>query len=207
MKKIIYLTLTITLVCLLQSCSIQKRQHLKGYNITWNSSLKKAKSIETIHENSSFHESITYEEIENVEKENNVSLITDENNTSDNADFSVSTKSKEELNPTFEDIKTSIDSEKVDDSNEDKTSKTKNKAVSNDEVKVTGFAVAALVCGILAMFAMTVWVAIIFALWAFTFWFIAVRKIKQNPETVKGRGMAWAGYILGLLGMVIWWFI
>lgn len=74
---------------------------------------------------------------------------------------------------------------------------------TNDEVKTSGFAIASLVCGIIALFS-TLIGSIILATLAVVFGLIAINKISKNPIKFKGKGMAWAGYIIGLVAVLIW---
>lgn len=80
---------------------------------------------------------------------------------------------------------------------------TDKKKETNDEVKTSGFSIAALVCGILALFS-TLIGSLILATLAVVFGLIAINKISKNPTKFKGRGMAWAGYIIGLVAVLIW---
>ena len=74
---------------------------------------------------------------------------------------------------------------------------------ANDHVKTSGFAIAALVCGIVALFS-TLIGSLILATLAVVFGLIAINKISKNPTKFKGKGMAWAGYIIGLVAVLIW---
>ena len=74
---------------------------------------------------------------------------------------------------------------------------------TNDDVKTSGFAIAALVCGIVALFS-TLIGSLILATLAVVFGLIAINKISKNPTKFKGKGMAWAGYIIGLVAVLIW---
>ena len=75
--------------------------------------------------------------------------------------------------------------------------------LAEDAPRVTGFAIAALVLGILCLFTGFVG-SIICAILAVIFGLIALNKIRQQPDKWKGKGMAWAGYICALVGLTIW---
>ncbi len=75
--------------------------------------------------------------------------------------------------------------------------------LAEDAPRVTGFAIAALVLGIISLFA-TFFGAIVCGILAMVFGIIALYKIKKQPEKWKGRGMALAGYICAVVGLTLW---
>lgn len=213
MKKIqIYLVLLISLF-FSQSCTIQKRIDRKGFSIDWNSKNKNSELGRLNNEktNESFDENLVI-----LSEDQNLSIIESEN--------------ANQLEQTFLDVDNTIDGNtskvtiqneqkevEVDDNNSltgkilltDATINNESVPITdkenetNDDVKTSGFAIAALVCGILALFT-TLIGSIILATLAVVFGLIAINKISKNPTKFKGKGMAWAGYIIGLVAVLIW---
>lgn len=213
MKKIqIYLVLLISLF-FSQSCTIQKRIDRKGFSIDWNSKNKNSELGRLNNEktNESFDENLVI-----LSEDQNSSIIESEN--------------ANQLEQTFIDVDNTIDGNtskvtiqneqkevEVDDNNSltgkilltDATINNESVPITdkenetNDDVKTSGFAIAALVCGILALFT-TLIGSIILATLAVVFGLIAINKISKNPTKFKGKGMAWAGYIIGLVAVLIW---
>ena len=72
---------------------------------------------------------------------------------------------------------------------------------ANDQLKIEGFAVAGFVCSLVGF----VFAGIILGILGIIFSAIALKKIKNNPETKKGRGLAIAGLVMGIvvLGLTI----
>ena len=195
------------------SCTIQKRIDRKGFSIDWNSKNKNS-------ELGRFNNEKTNE----IFNENLVVLSEDQNSSL------IESKNANQLEQTFLDVDYTIDvntsNEKIQneqkevdvDANNSLTGKilltdatinneslpiTDKENETNDDVKTSGFAIAALVCGILALFT-TLIGSIILATLAVVFGLIAIDKISKNPTKFKGKGMAWAGYIIGLVAVLVW---
>jgi hypothetical protein len=66
--------------------------------------------------------------------------------------------------------------------------------------RTNGFAVAALVLGIVSVVACFL---VVPSLLAVIFGAVALNQIKQQPTAYSGRGMAIAGLVLGLVGLAI----
>jgi hypothetical protein len=66
-----------------------------------------------------------------------------------------------------------------------------------DLKKKKGLAIASLVCGIIGGWASTVSIPAVIC------GHMALRKIKKNPETYTGKGLAISGLVLGYLGLVL----
>ncbi len=199
-----------------QSCTIQKRIDRKGFSLDWNSKNKNSElgRLNNLKTNESFDE--------------NLVILSEDQNSS-----IIESKNANQLEQTFLDVDYTIDGntskETIQneqklvevDANNSLTSKilltdatinneraplTNKEKETNDEVKTSGFAIAALVCGILALFS-TLIGSIILATLAVVFGLIAINKISKNPTKFKGKGMAWAGYIIGLVAVLVWTFL
>ncbi len=213
MKNIhICLVLLISLF-LSQSCTIQKRIDKKGFSLDWNFKNKNSESsrLNNLKTNESFNENLVI-----LSKDQNSSLIESENTnqleqTLLDVDYTI------DVNTSKETIQNEQKVVEVDDNNSltgkilltDATVNNESVPITykenetNDDVKTSGFAIAALVCGILALFT-TLIGSIILATLAVVFGLIAIDKISKNPTKFKGKGMAWAGYIIGLVAVLIW---
>lgn len=196
-----------------QSCTIQKRIDRKGYGLEWNTAKHNTKKDNL---NFVFANDNTNENQILVSKDKKTSLIESADATHDEQtlldfDNAIDVKTSKE---TIQDEQKLVDV----DANNSLTSKilltdatinnesapiTDKKKETNDEVKTSGFSIAALVCGILALFS-TLIGSLILATLAVVFGLIAINKISKNPTKFKGRGMAWAGYIIGLVAVLIW---
>jgi VIT1/CCC1 family predicted Fe2+/Mn2+ transporter len=213
MKNIrICLVLLISLF-LAQSCTIQKRIDKKGFSLDWNSKNKNSElgRLNKLKTDESFNENLVI-----LSEDQNSSIIESENTN--------------QLEQTLLDVDYTIDGNtskktiqneqkvvEVDDNNSmtgkilitdakinnESAPITDKENETNDDVKTSGFAIAALVCGILAIFT-TLIGSIILATLAVVFGLIAINKISKNPTKFKGKGMAWAGYIIGLVAVLIW---
>lgn len=72
-------------------------------------------------------------------------------------------------------------------------------SLPENPAKTDGMSIAAMVCGILCYF--VPYVGIILAILAIVFGGIGMRRTRNNPE-LKGKGMAIAGLVLGILGIL-----
>lgn len=66
--------------------------------------------------------------------------------------------------------------------------------------KISGLAIASLVCGLLFL---TPFIGIFFSVTALILGIIAISAISKNKETIGGNGLAIAGIILGSIGLII----
>ena len=216
MKNTLILLVLLISLFFSQSCTIQKRIDRKGFSIDWNSKNKNSELGR-----------LNNEKINESFDENLVILSEDQNSSI------IESKNANQLEQTFLDVDYTIDGntskETIQneqklvevDANNSLTSKilltdatinneraplTNKEKETNDEVKTSGFAIAALVCGILALFS-TLIGSIILATLAVVFGLIAINKISKNPTKFKGKGMAWAGYIIGLVAVLVWTFL
>jgi len=213
MKNIRICLILLISLFLAQSCTIQKRIDKKGFPLNWNSKnknselgrLNKLKSDESFNENL-----VTLSEDQNlsiIESENANQLeqtLLDVDYTTD-GNTSKKTIQNEQKVVEVDDNNSLTGKILITDAkiNNESAPITDKENETNDDVKTSGFAIAALVCGILALFT-TLIGSIILATLAVVFGLIAINKISKNPTKFKGKGMAWAGYIIGLVAVLIW---
>lgn len=212
MKKMILL-FGLGIVLFLSSCTIHKRIDRKGFGLEWNTAKHNTKK-----------DNLNFVDANDNTNENQIFVFQDKNaslNESTDAPYDEQTlldiDNSINRNISNEDIQ--IEQKLADvDANNSLTSKilltdgtinnesapiTDKENETNDEVKTSGFAIAALICGILALFS-TLIGSLILATLAVVFGLIAINKISKNPTKFKGKGMAWAGYIIGLVAVLIW---
>jgi hypothetical protein len=81
-----------------------------------------------------------------------------------------------------------------------------NKQKTNEEKpepKAHWAAITGMICGILGLIV----TPILFSTLGIVFGGIGISKIKKNPEKYKGKGMAVAGLVTGIIGVVIVWLV
>ena len=72
--------------------------------------------------------------------------------------------------------------------------------IAADDAKTDGMAIAGFITGLVSLFLF----GIILGPLGIIFSAIALKRIKRNPEKRKGRGLAIAGLILGICGVIGW---
>jgi hypothetical protein len=75
--------------------------------------------------------------------------------------------------------------------------------VKDEERKVNGMAVASLVTGILGIITSFIFIGLVLAVLGVIFGAVALRQIKRNPKRFRGRGMAIAGLVCGIITLAI----
>jgi hypothetical protein len=213
MKNIRICLILLISLFLAQSCTIQKRIDKKGFSLNWNSKNKNSElgRLNKLKTDESFNENlVTLSEDQNlsiIESENANQLeqtLLDVDYTTD-GNTSKKTIQNEQKVVEVDDNNSLTGKILITDAkiNNESAPITDKENETNDDVKTSGFAIAALVCGILALFT-TLIGSIILATLAVVFGLIAINKISKNPTKFKGKGMAWAGYIIGLVAVLIW---
>jgi hypothetical protein len=213
MKNIRICLILLISLFLAQSCTIQKRIDKKGFSLDWNSKNKNSElgRLNKLKTDESFNENlVTLSEDQNlsiIESENANQLeqtLLDVDYTTD-GNTSKKTIQNEQKVVEVDDNNSLTGKILITDAkiNNESAPITDKENETNDDVKTSGFAIAALVCGILALFT-TLIGSIILATLAVVFGLIAINKISKNPTKFKGKGMAWAGYIIGLVAVLIW---
>ncbi len=213
MKNIHFCLVLLISLFFSQSCTIQKRIDRKGYGLEWNTAKQNTKkdNLDFVVANGNTNENQIFVSkdnkaslIENADAPHDKQTLLDIDNTIDANTYRATIKNEQKLDDI--DANNSLNSKilltdaKI--YNESPPIADKEKE-TNDEVKTSGFAIASLVCGIIALFS-TLIGSIILATLAVVFGLIAINKISKNPIKFKGKGMAWAGYIIGLVAVLIW---
>jgi len=72
--------------------------------------------------------------------------------------------------------------------------------MTEQQKKTLGLAIASLICGLLFIFPL---LGILFSLLAIILGIVALVKISNNKDTLKGKGLAIAGISLGAFGIII----
>lgn len=215
MKKMILL-FGLGTVLFLSSCTIHKRIDRKGFGLEWKTAKQNIKkyNLDLVVANDNINENRIFISkynkvslIENADSPHDEQPLLDMDNTIDAYTSGATFKNEQKLDDF--DADNSLNSKiLLTDAtiiNESQTITDKENE-TNDEVKISGFAIASLVCGILALFS-TLIGSIILATLAVVFGLIAINKISKNPIKFKGKGMALAGYIIGLVAVLTWTFI
>jgi len=186
------------IVLFIQSCTIQKRQHLPGYHIEWNSN-------------------DSHSEVQKVNKEREEIIAHGDESVKTTSDFSAveyaetmdhtSTIEKPALKATEK----RVDTSKVIRDKQSKSHRLTFPSVihapiklffgsvkPDDKPRTDGMSIAAMVCGILSFFVPVL--GLILAILAIIFGGVGLGRTRRDPE-LKGRGMAITGLVLGIVGM------
>lgn len=198
---------------LLISCGVQKRQYMSGYYHSWKKSSAEPKL------NHSKHEKPETSVADNRAAEN----VTDEKDGElmASADKGFALPSKKAGKPLIEEPAAKKHNEdpavKKAQAEDQKVSRSMvlpyKKFRATPQLKplplkskvkegfaYNGFAIASLACGVLAL--IPYYSAFLFGVLAIVFGAIALKRIRQNPE-YKGRGMAIAGLVCGIVAIAI----
>ncbi len=197
MKKKFNLILLVTLiVTLISSCTVEKRRYMSGYHIEKNSNLKTAQKSSKETKNEQTVEIIKQDETNTFSTEKDGTLIY-----KDNTSASTDIDANEVVKLSNTTAKESKKSEIVKEIAIIKSLflNTRNTVESPlNAPKVHWGAIAGLVTGIVSIFI----AGIPLGACAIIFSAIALKKIRESPELYKGKGMAIAGLICGIIGVV-----
>lgn len=188
-------------VLIIQSCTIQKRQHLPGYHIEWNS--------RHAHSEGNFSENTQREAPSAQVQTSHIWAPQEIQKQQPKAEYAAAVK---ETSTVEKKLFLSRSAQQI-----DKKASTSRKHALNfplaihspakllfgskspdDERRTDGLSVAAMVCGILSFFVPLV--GLVLAILAIVFGGIGIGRTQRNPD-LKGRGMAITGLILGILGL------
>ena len=202
MKNVYFILAVIVLFA--QSCTIQKRQHLPGYHIEWNTNESHSEVQ---------REKKTEQALDIAEQD--VALASEVVPQHLQQDVQVNHSDAEVAPPTdLDNEAATIQGNKASKIHSVKPTKQRLTFPSiihapsnllfggvNPEgaTRTDGMSIAAMVCGILC-FAVP-YVGIILAILAIIFGGIGLRRTKSNPD-LKGKGMAIAGLVLGIVGLL-----
>jgi hypothetical protein len=197
--KNVYLLLA-AVVWMIQSCTIQKRQHLPGYHIEWNSN-----------ESHSSVQKTNKEKLESASPTEDFTAVTTEDNTIDSQEAITPVVSGDELTPKVTEpvvVKSEV--------KRDQPSKAHRLTFPTiihspvkllfggvkpeDKPRTDGMSIAAMVCGIVGV--LIPGTGIILSILAIIFGGIGMGRTSRNSE-LKGKGMAITGLVLGIVGLLV----
>jgi hypothetical protein len=197
--KIFYFFL-VAFVLFIQSCTIQKRQHLPGYHIEWNSN-------------------DSHSEVQKLNQCRGEILVQEDESVKTTSDFSaVEYAETMGLTSTIEKPALKATEKRVDTSKVIRDEQSKSHRLTfpsvihapiklffgsvqpDDKPRTDGMSIAAMVCGIVGIVIPVT--GIILSILAIIFGGIGMGRTSRNTE-LKGRGMAIAGLVLGIVGLLI----
>jgi hypothetical protein len=202
MKNIYFILAVIILFA--QSCTIQKRQHLPGYHIEWNtkdshSEVQREKKPEQALDIAE-HDVVLAAEVAAQPLEQEIQTI---------GTVAEIAKSRD-----LEEETASVNGNSKAKNHSDKLTKQRFTFPSSihspvkllfggikpeDKPRTDGMSIAAMVCGILSFFVPIL--GLVLAILAIIFGGVGLGRTNRDPE-LKGRGMAVTGLVLGILGML-----
>ena len=213
-QGILQLILITTVILIgFNSCTVKKRLYQPGYHVEWHNSNKKHKtqqeSEKHIHHNNGDNQVAAYQNPDDASYKTKPIEIPQESESSyassdDNMDnLEIIRSSKEKPSFFAENTQATPDTNKyvVDKDNPD--------TVNSSEIKpkmhwaaITGFTLS--IIGLLSIFLFFLfsW-ALPIAILATIFSRIGMKRIKANPEIYNGDSLAKAGFILGIIGIII----
>lgn len=181
---------------ILSSCTLEKRRYSKGYNLNWNNNQPIGTSANLIDQPPGL-KTYTYAETPNdtMAYDNSYEALVSHSAKS----IQKSHKSSLTLKP----INNKSGAIKEFVKGYVQGAKYVKKAMYDDEPepKNHGLAITSMILGILSL--ITLYGALLFGLLAIIFGGVALNAISRDPERYKGRGMARAGLICGIISVAI----
>ncbi len=202
--KNVYFILAVIIV-FAQSCTIQKRQHLPGYHIEWNtkdshSEVQREKKPEQALDIAEYDVAIASEAVVQPLQQEVQPSSTD-------AQVASQRNLEEEVAPVNEDNAVKNDSEKPTKQRLTFPSIMHSPAKMlfgginpEDRPRTDGLSIAAMVCGIVGV--VLPGSGIILSILAIIFGGIGMGRTSRNPE-LRGKGMAITGLVLGIVGLLV----
>jgi hypothetical protein len=209
-KTLLFTTVAFVSILFLSSCcSVQKRLYRDGYSVTWNHKKNEIKQTpaqddisneQTIAEENTASEAsdqISEPQIKNEESKENVTASAEEKPiVSEKKKGLISKIIKEDTPEEIEKINNGSKAAAFK-SGFKKGLKIMMPAVVED--RITGWAIASFVLGILSMFAY--YGAFVLGVLAIIFGIIAIHKVRK--EGYRGNTLAWLGLIFGIIGIIL----
>jgi len=199
-KQLSFIGLAITLV--LTSCTMEKRVYMSGYHIDWKNGKRNSNKQELVsNDNVKQTEQNQIVSVEQSENENNTvdnsPTVTDDNITASADNQQIILPKKEKINL--------LSSHKVKTADEESFKSEFKKGAkmilaNADEPKTNGMALTGFICSLVGLFLF----GFILGVLAIIFSAIGLGKIKKDPTKWKGKGMAIAGLIIGIVDIVAW---
>lgn len=202
-KQISFIGLAIMFV--LNSCTMEKRVYTSGYHVAWkngkHNSNKHTENEKQIVRNQTVKVEQTFTASNNVGKTSAWILIED--------NISVSADKEQIILPKKEKINL-LSSNKVTTADEEKQTEPSFKSefkkgakmllANGDEPKTNGLALSGFICSLVGLFLF----GFILGVLALIFSAIGLGKINKDTSKWKGKGMAIAGIIIGIIDIVAW---
>jgi hypothetical protein len=203
MKNIYFLVAALVLI--FQSCTIQKRQHLPGYHIEWNTT----DSHSEVQREKTLGQSLEIEQHE-------VALAAEEVATPVGQEVLVNNSDAELASPSdLDSDATTVNGNEAAKFHSEKRTKQRLTFPSiihapakmlfggvnpDDKPRTDGMSIAAMVCGIVGV--LLPGSGIILSILAIIFGGVGMGRTSRNPE-LKGKGMAITGLVLGIVGLLV----
>ena len=196
-KQLSFIGLAITLV--LTSCTMEKRVYMSGYHIDWKNGKRNSNKQELVSNDNvkqtEQNQIVSVEQSENENTVDNSPTVTDDNITASADNQQIILPKKEKINL--------LSSHKVKTADEESFKSEFKKGAkmilaNADEPKTNGMALTGFICSLVGLFLFPFpfpFLAIIFSA-------IGLEKIKEDPTKWKGKKMAIAGLIIGIVEIV-----
>lgn len=195
---------------LLFSCSIQKRQHLPGYHITYyknyksNSKEINPKQVITVEDDELVTEQITQNE----------EAISKQSLNSHDVVYSEENELKEERKPIIKTTKEqyvityNLNSRKSKLLKIKKAKVSTKKDLANDNQQISLFALLSFIFALLSLLLLlAIGFPFFMAVAAIVLSSIAIHRFRTGKDVGRGKGLAIAGLIIGILSLLIFWVI
>lgn len=214
MKNLKLLTiLGISLLFVLSSCTVQKRVHTPGFHIDWHIADKKSNK-KNINKTNSEDQLVNKKQIQNPNYDNNLDASLD-NFIQANKITPLNINERNELNDDFKTettkVKNAVGRRSGDEVNnfkpKDERTSSQNQ-LNYSEKQIEPFSLIGFIAGLLGLILLfTVGFPFLLGSAAVVLSIIGLSQFNKEPEKWKGKGFAIAGLILGLLTILIIWFI
>jgi hypothetical protein len=200
-KQLSFIGLAITLV--LNSCTMEKRVYMSGYHIDWKNGKRNSNKQELVSNDNvkqtEQNQIVSVEQSENENTVDNSPTVTDDNITASADNQQIILPKKEKINL--------LSSHKVKTAEEESFKSEFKKGAkmilaNADEPKTNGMALTGFICSLVGLFLFGF--AFFLGFLAIIFSAIGLGKIKEDPTKWKGKKMAIAGLIIGIVEIVAW---
>jgi len=203
-KQLSYIGLLIMFI--LTSCTMEKRVYMSGYHIDWKKG-KNNKQALVNNDNEKKSEENKIVPVVKLEKEVN---IVDNSNTTVTEDNFIASADNQQIITSEKKKNIFLTNPKINIQNEDNQNKptfksefkkgTKMILAPSDDPKTNGSALAGFILSLVGLFIF----GFILGVLAIIFSAIGLGKIKKDPAKWKGKGMAIAGLIIGIVDIIGW---
>lgn len=197
MKNLLFVI--IALVITFQSCTIQKRQHLPGYYIEWNSA-----NSHSVCEGAKSENNAPIREVNSVVYEGAVPDVVNEIPSCNEAEYINRIGTESFMEPSSASVKEkNVDRTPLRKVNFPNIIHSPSKLLfgghqPEDGKRTDGMCIASMVCGIISFFVPLL--GLVLAILAIIFGGVGLGRTRRDPE-LRGRGMAITGLVLGIIGM------